>query len=480
MLDQIKSRLDLKDLVGRYTTLRRSGSRMKGLCPFHSEKTPSFFVEDQHFKCFGCGKAGDHFTLIQELEGVSFPEAKRILAQEAGIEIEDKVYERQDKVFYINDFVQKIWGNGDTGYWESRGYTEETIKKFGLGWCDKVPWTEKTWYLLHDAGVYKDGNQLMYDRASIPLKNLTGRIVGFAGRGMGHPKYINTPETSAYKKSQYLYGLYEGKDSIRKSRACYVVEGYTDVISLHQRGIKNVVASCGTAFTEEHCNLIKRYCNKVVFMFDGDSAGAAATIRAIKTAIQWQMDVYVVPLTCDPDEHEGPLEEIDAVEYLTRQIKGTPNEIAEHIREVCSAIQDPITAKIYSKKFADQYGVAQEDIEAMISYRPVDLEDKLIDLYFAKPELKEIIRDNVRNFCIIQEDDLILGNEPTGGVYIYKFSPDPQIEAKIIISKLILEMLSRQQAEVIGSQDLDFKHKALHKINEDRKEVLKNIPVQWQ
>jgi len=481
MLDQIKSQLDLKELVGRYTSLRRSGSRWKGLCPFHAEKTPSFVVEDDHVHCFGCGIHYDHFGFIQAIENVSFPEAKRILAKEAGVEIEDKVYERQDKVFHINEMVQKIWADGDTGYWESRGYTEETIKKFGLGWCDKVPYNEKTWYLLHDAGVYKDGKQLLYDRASVPLKNLTGRIVGFAGRTLtGHPKYINTPETSAYKKSQYLYGLYEAKDSIRKLRSCYVVEGYTDVISLHQRDIKNVVASCGTAFTEEHCNLIKRYCNKVVFMFDGDSAGAAATIRAIKTAIQWNMDVYVVPLDCDPDEHHGPLVEIEAVEYLTRQIKGTPNEIADHIRDVCTAIQDPITAKIYSKKFADQYGVAQEDIESMISYRPVDLEDKLIDLYFAKPELKNLIRENIVNFCIIDQDDLILHNEPTGGVYIYKFSPEPEIEAKIIISKLLLEMLSRKQAEVIGSQDLDFKHRALQKINEDRREVLKNIPIQWQ
>lgn len=454
---------------------------MKGLCPFHSEKTPSFVVDDHHFKCFGCGKSGDHFSLIQEMEGVSFPEAKRILAKKAGIEIEDRQYERQDKVFHINDMVQNIWADGDTGYWESRGYSEETIKKFGLGWCDKVQWTEKTWYLLHDAGVYKDGRQLMYDRASVPLKNLTGRIVGFAGRSLtGQPKYINTPETSAYKKSDYLYGLYEAKDSIRKSRSCYVVEGYTDVISLHQRGVCNVVACCGTAFTEGHCNLIKRYCNKVVFMFDGDSAGAAATIRAIKTAIQWNMDVYVVPLTCDPDEHQGSLVEIEAVEYLTRQIKGTPNEIAEHIREVCSAIQDPVTAKIYARKFADQYGVSQDDIESMITCRPVDLEDKLIDLYFSKPELKDLIRENIQNYCIIAQDDLILSNEPTGGTYIYKFSPDPQVEAKIIISKLILGMLSSKQAEVIGSQDLDFKQKALHKIAEDRKEVLKNIPIQWQ
>jgi DNA primase len=456
---------------------------MKGLCPFHAEKTPSFYVEDDHVHCYGCGAHYDHFGFIQAIEGVSFPEAKRILAREAGVEIEDRVYERQDKVFYINDYVQKIWAGGDTGYWESRGYTEETIKKFGLGFADRVPYNEKTWYLLHDAGVYKDGKQLIYDRASVPLKNLTGRIVGFAGRILekkGERKYINTPETTAYKKSQYLYGLYESKDFIRKLRSCYVVEGYTDVISMHQRGTCNIVATCGTAFTEEHCNLIKRYCNKIVFMYDPDSAGAKATLKSIKVAIAWMMDVYVVPLDCDPDEHQGVLTEIEAVEYLTRQIKGTPNEIAAHIRDVCTAIQDPITAKIYSKKFADQYGVSQSDIESMITYRPVDLEDKLIDLYFAKPELKNLIRENITNFCIIDNDSLILDNEPTGGVYIYKYSPDSEVEAKIIISKLILEMLSKQQAEVIGSSDLDFKHRALQKINEDRKEVLQNIPVQWQ
>ena len=479
MLDQIKSRIDLKELVGRYTTLRRSGSRYKGLCPFHSEKTPSFYVEDDHCHCFGCSAHYDHFGFIQAIEGVSFPEAKRILAKEAGVEIEDRQYERQDKAFYINEFVQGIWEKGDVSYWVSRGYSEETIKKFGLGWCERVPWTEKTWYLLHDAGVYKDGHQLIFNRASVPLKNLTGRIVGFAGRALeGQPKYINTPETDIYKKSKYLYGLYEAKQSIMKLRSVYVVEGYTDVISLHQRGTQNVVATCGTAFTEDHCNLIKRYCNKVVFMFDGDSAGAQATLKAIKTAIGWNMDVFVVELTCDPDEHQGEFLFFFAVEYLTKRISGTPSEIAERIKEVCMAITDPVVASIYSKKIADQYGVSPDDLKFNIQDK--GLEEKLIDLYFAHPELKDFIRENVETYCILDEYDVILSNEPSGGFYSPKFSSDPNEEARIIVSKLILNMLNGKISELMVHEDLNFKQKALAKIREDKRLVLQNIPAIWQ
>lgn len=413
------------------------------------------------------------------MEGVSFPEAKRILAKKAGVEIDDRQYERQDKAFYINEFVQGIWEKGDTSYWASRGYTEETIKKFGLGWCERVPWSEKTWYLLHDAGVYKDGHQLIFNRASVPLKNLTGRIVGFAGRALeGQPKYINTPETDIYKKSKYLYGLYEAKQAIMKLRSVYVVEGYTDVISLHQRGTTNVVATCGTAFTEEHCNLIKRYCNKVVFMFDGDSAGAQATLKAIKTAIGWNMDVFIVELDCDPDEHQGEFLEIDAVEYLTKRIAGTPSEIAERIKEVCMAITDPVVAAIYAKKIADQYGVSPGDLKFNIQDK--DLEEKLIDLYFSHPELKDFIRENIREYGFMDDPDPILLHEPTGGFYSYRYSNNPQEEASIIVSKLLLRMIDAKISEVMVMDDLNFKQKALMKLRSDKILVLKNIPAVWQ
>lgn len=482
LVDSIKEKIDLVQLVSEYTKLKRSGARYKGLCPFHSEKTPSFVVDPAKglYHCFGgCGASGDHFSFIQAIDGVSFPEAKRILAKKAGVEINDREYERQDKVFYINEFVQGIWEKGNKSYWVSRGYTEETIKKFGLGWCDQVHWSEKTWYILHDAGVYKDGKQLMFNRASIPLKNLTGRIVGFGARALeGKPKYINTPETDIYKKSKYLYGLYESKHSIMKLRSVYVVEGYTDVISLHQRGIENVVASCGTAFTEDHCNLIKRYCKKVVFMFDGDSAGAQTTLKAIKTAVAWNMDTYVVELDCDPDEHTGEFIEIDAVEYLTKRIKGTPSEIAEYIKEVCSAITDPVVAAIYTKKFADEYGVSPDDLKFNIQDK--DLEEKLIDLYFAKPEVKDFIKENVQEYCILDESNVILENEPTGGFYNPKFSQDPTVEAEIIVSKLILRMLDNKISEVMVHEDFNFKQKALNKLREDKKLVLQKIPVIWQ
>ena len=481
MLDTIKSRLDLKDLVGQYTSLKRSGTRWKGLCPFHSEKSPSFTVETDHYHCYGCGKSGDHFSIIQELEGVSFPEAKRILSKKAGVEIEDRQYERQDKISYINDFVQKIWEEGDTSYWVSRGYTEETIKKFGLGWAERVPWSEKTGYPLHDAGVYKDGKQLIFNRASLPLKNTTGRIIGFAGRiieDQGEYKYINTPETEAYKKSRYLFGLYEAKRSIMQSRSVYVVEGYTDVISMHQRGTQNIVATCGTAFTEDHCNLIKRYCNKVVFMYDPDSAGAKATLKSIKVAISWNMDVFVVELTCDPDKHEGEIIEIDAVEYLMKHVKGSPSEIAEKIKEVCMAITDPVVASIYAKKIADQYGVSPDDLKFNVQDK--DLEEKLIDLYFSHPELKDFIRQNVETYCILSESNVILENEPSGGFYSPKFSSDPNEEAKIIVSKLLIKTLNDKISELMIHEDLNFKQKALAKIREDKKIVLQNIPAIWQ
>jgi len=190
------------------------------------------------------------------------------------------------------------------------------------------------------------------------------------------------------------------------------------------------------------------------------------------------MDVFIVELDCDPDEHQGDFVEIDAVEYLTKRISGTPSEIAERIKEVCMAITDPVVASIYSKKIADQYGVSPDDLKFNIQDK--GLEEKLIDLYFAHPELKDFIRENVETYCILSESDVILSNEPSGGFYSPKFSSDPNEEARIIVSKLILNMLNSKISELMVHEDLNFKQKALAKIREDKRLVLQNIPAVWQ
>jgi DNA primase len=343
VIDEIRDRVDVVAVLGRHMELKRSGRTWKGCCPFHGEKTPSFHVytEDKHFKCYGCGAYGDVFGFLQRLEGKEFPEVVRDLAREVGVEIPEAEEESAEQkrrrlerkeILAANDAAARYWaarlasryGEGARRYLVGRGVTEESVQRFRLGvaadeWNDVprrladkgiVPAALQRAGLVIEkekGGVYdRFRNRLMF-----PIAAMDGQIIGFGGRALGEEKgakYINTPETPAYKKSKVLYGLDLARETIRRTRQAVLVEGYFDVIGLHQAGVTGAVAVCGTALTPEHVELLSRCdCREVTVLFDGDAAGLAAPGKAAEALFPAGMagKVAVLPSAAgksDPDE----------------------------------------------------------------------------------------------------------------------------------------------------------------------------------
>lgn len=334
-ISKIKERLSIVDIVSGYLKVQKAGINFKAPCPFHNEKTPSFFIspERQMWKCFGCSKGGSIFDFIMEIEGVDFPEALRILAARAGIELEkfdSSVRNSKDRLYEICEssarFFEKQLGHSSSGsraveYLKNRGLENATIIKFRLGFAPKT-WDALSGYLRNsgftekeiiDSGmVIKRESEGIYDRfrsrVMFPISDVNGRVVGFTGRILEgdekEAKYINTPQTLIYDKSRILYGLEHSRGDIRKKDKCLLVEGNMDVIMSHQAGVANVVASSGTALTPMHLAMLKRYTDNLDFCFDTDSAGAMATKRGIGMALGQNFSVRAVSI--DDKECKDP------------------------------------------------------------------------------------------------------------------------------------------------------------------------------
>lgn len=346
VIDEIRDRVDVVAVIGRHMELKRSGRTWKGNCVFHGEKTPSFHVypEDKHFKCYGCGAYGDVFGFLQKLEGKEFPEVVRELAREVGVEIPEAQEESADQrrrrkeraeALAACDAAARYWaarlasrfGEGARRYLEGRGVGEESVRRFRLGvaadeWNDLPRRLEEKGVGLDAAKraglvIEKErggGYDRFRNRLMFPIAAMDGQIIGFGGRvlpGGGDEKgakYINTPETLLYKKSKVLYGLDAAREAVRRTRSAVLVEGYFDVIGLHQAGVANAVAVCGTALTDEHVELLRRCdCREVTILFDGDVAGLAAPAKAAAALFPAGMagKVAVLPAEggkTDPDE----------------------------------------------------------------------------------------------------------------------------------------------------------------------------------
>jgi len=325
----------IEEVVEEFVNLKRRGSNMIGLCPFHNEKTPSFSVSPSKniFKCFGCGRGGNAVQFLMEHESFTFPESLRYLAAKYNIEIEENIPTDEERVaqleeesYYIinqfaNDFFQKQLFETDSGrtvglsYFKERGYLESTIKKFDLGFSP----AQKDVFTRHAIAkkykvesLKKLGLTTRYDtdffknRVIFPIHGLTGKPIAFAGRALTisdkrTPKYINSPESPIYHKSQVLYGLYFARQAIRRLDNCFMVEGYTDVISLHQFGIENVVASSGTSLTQGQIKSVKRYTPNITVLYDGDPAGVKAALRGLDLILEEGMNVRLVMLPADQD-----------------------------------------------------------------------------------------------------------------------------------------------------------------------------------
>ena len=340
-IQEILSRIDIIDIVGGFVKLKKRGANYLGLCPFHNEKTPSFTVSPSKeiYKCFGCGRSGNSISFIMEHEKYSYVEALKWLANKYGIEIEEtfttdeqrQQIQTADSLYIINSFAQQFFTKQlfeteegqDIGlsYLKERGFREEIIKKFQLGYSPE----QRTAFakeavaqqynpeLLLKTGLVVNRNEQLQDnyrgRVIFPVHNHSGKVLGFGARVLKNndkaPKYINTPENEIYVKSKILYGSYFARQAIDRSNECLLVEGYTDVISLHQSGIENVVASGGTSLTVDQLRLIKKYTNHLTIVYDGDAAGIKAALRGLDMALEEGLNVKLVliPGNEDPDSY---------------------------------------------------------------------------------------------------------------------------------------------------------------------------------
>lgn len=335
IVEEVRIRNDIVDVIGSYIRLKKTGSNHMGLCPFHNEKTPSFSVSQskQMYHCFGCGVGGNVYTFIMEYENYTFIEALKFLAERAGINLPEQEYSEREKrqndlkskLLEINKEAAKYYyyqlkserGQAARQYLLDRGCSEDAIKFFGLGYAnrfsdDLYKYLKSLGYedeLLKQSGLIsfdevRGGHDKFWDRIMFPIMDTNNRVVGFGGRvlGKGMPKYLNSPETVIFDKSRILYGL----NIARRSRESYflVCEGYLDVLALHQAGFTNAVAALGTAFTDYHAGLIKRYTREVVLTFDSDDAGIQAALRAIIILRDNGLGVKIVNMDPykDPDD----------------------------------------------------------------------------------------------------------------------------------------------------------------------------------
>jgi DNA primase len=340
-IQQILGRLDILDVIGGFVKLKKRGSNYLGLCPFHNEKTPSFTVSPSKelYKCFGCGRSGNSISFIMEHEKYSYVDALKWLANRYGIEVEETFQndeQRQqmlvaDSLYIINSFAQQFFSRmlfeteegQDIGlsYLKERGFREDIIKKFQLGYSpeQRDAFTKEALAkqysaeMLIKAGLVANRNEQLQDnyrgRVIFPIHNHSGKVLGFGARILKSndraPKYINTPENEIYIKSKILYGSYFARTAIDKADECLLVEGYTDVVSLHQAGIENVVASGGTSLTPDQLRLIRKYTNNLTIIYDGDNAGIKAALRGLDLALEEGLNVKLVliPDKEDPDSY---------------------------------------------------------------------------------------------------------------------------------------------------------------------------------
>ena len=402
----------IEEVVSDYVTLKRRGANFVACCPFHNEKTPSFYVSPSKgiFKCFGCGKSGSAVGFVMEEEHCSYADALRYLARKYNIEIHEKEETAEDiarrqhgeSLLLVSEFAQKFFvsqlstreGAACGGeYFKSRGIEPETIAKFGLGWAPAARSAlvdaalaagYKAEYLL-DAGVAvqrEDGSlaDKFRERVMFPIHSVSGRVIAFSGRTLrsdNPAKYVNSPETEIYVKSRNLLGIYFAKSEISRLDKCILVEGNIDMVMMHQLGIRNVVASCGTSLTVEQIRLIHKFTDNISIMYDGDSAGVHAAIRGLSMILSEGMNVKVVllPENEDPDSfsRKHTLREVQAyieegekdfitfkTDLLLEQAEGDPLKKAELINDIAdtiAVIPDPVKRSTYVDETARRFGV---------------------------------------------------------------------------------------------------------------------------
>lgn len=445
-VDKILDSAQIVDVISDFVSLKRRGANYIACCPFHNEKTPSFYVSPAKgiYKCFGCGKSGTAVGFVMEHESMTYVEALKYLARKYGIEVKEKedspeeiaARQRNESLLLVMDYTEQFFKDSlktqegrsiGYAYFRSRGLEDATIEKYGLGW------SPKSGHALAEAALAKgykeefltatgvcikrnDGSLIdkFYDRAMFPIHSVSGRVIAFGGRTLRSDyktanigKYVNSPETEIYDKSRSLYGIYFAKSEISKLDKCYLVEGYLDVLSMHQLGITNVVASSGTSLTVPQIRLIKKFTDNVTIMYDGDAAGIHAALRGIGLILKEGLNVRVVllPDGDDPDSYSQKhnLEEVQAflqaneqdfIEYKTDLLLGQSGndplkkaELINDIADTIALIPDQIKRAVYVQSAAVKFGINEDALYARI----LNTRQKMID-----DERKEAERERMR------------------------------------------------------------------------------------
>lgn len=445
-VDKILDSAQIVDVISDFVSLKRRGANYIACCPFHNEKTPSFYVSPAKgiYKCFGCGKSGTAVGFVMEHESMTYVEALKYLARKYGIEVKEKedspeeiaARQRNESLLLVMDYTEQFFKDSlktqegrsiGYAYFRSRGLDDATIEKYGLGW------SPKSGHALAEAALAKgykeefltatgvcikrnDGSLIdkFYDRAMFPIHSVSGRVIAFGGRTLRSDyktanigKYVNSPETEIYDKSRSLYGIYFAKSEISKLDKCYLVEGYLDVLSMHQLGITNVVASSGTSLTVPQIRLIKKFTDNVTIMYDGDAAGIHAALRGIGLILKEGLNVRVVllPDGDDPDSYSQKhnLEEVQAflqaneqdfIEYKTDLLLGQSGndplkkaELINDIADTIALIPDQIKRAVYVQSAAVKFGINEDALYARI----LNTRQKMID-----DERKEAERERMR------------------------------------------------------------------------------------
>ena len=432
-VNRILDLAQVEEVIGDFVTLKRAGATYKACCPFHNEKTPSFVVSPSKgiYKCFGCGKSGTAVGFVMEHESMTYVEALKYLAKKYNIEVVEKEEsaeeiakkQRNESLILVSEYAGKFFqeslmtSEGQTigyQYFRSRGLEDETIKKYGLGWApiDRTTFVRtakaagyKEEYLL-DTGLckqYDDGRivDTFHDRVIFPIHSVSGRMIAFGGRTLKTektiPKYVNSKETEIYVKSRSLYGIYFAKNEISRQDKCILVEGYLDVLSMHQLGIRNVVASSGTSLTVDQIRLIRKFTNNVTIIYDGDGAGIKAALRGIGLVLKEGMNVKVVllPDGQDPDDF--------ARRNTLAQVQ---DHIAQHEQDFINfktdlllgeAGNDPLKRATLINEIADTIALMPDAVVRAVYVRATaerfDMDERIIGERIAKTRSKVLLED---------------------------------------------------------------------------------------
>lgn len=565
-IDQIFEAAIIEEVVGEFVVLKKRGANLLGNCPFHNEKTPSFTVSPAKgiYKCFGCGKAGNSVNFIMEHEHYTYPEALRYLANKYQIEIEEleetdaqkQAANEKESLFIVSNFAanyfQKQLHETQEGrsiglsYFVERGFREDIIKKFELGY-NPDSWDAFTaealaqgyqLEFLEKSGLTIVKEQKHFDRfkgrVMFPIHNLSGRVLGFGGRILKTDpkaaKYVNSPESEIYHKSNVLYGIYFAKKSIIELDNCFLVEGYTDVISLHQSGVENVVASSGTSLTEGQIRLISRYTQNITILYDGDAAGIKASFRGIDMILQEGMNVRVVlfPDGEDPDSFAKKHNTTELITYikehtqdfisfktdvLIKEVGNDPIKRAELIKEIVASIAvipDQIKRSVYTKECSNLLSIpenalinetnkilrknlsktTQQNIPDEIeTYTPISKDEKIEQESDSKHWEYEIIRllitygDKIIALEVVDNENKKQEQQVATAVYIISsIAEDQLVFDNPLYQQIVDEYTSFLNKEIIPSHQ-DFINHTNAEINSIAISILSNkydISENWQ